>query len=209
MNGRLVAFEGIDGSGKSTLVKRLPDVLQHTCSQKVFVCGERQSPVRSLIQDVGLKDLTPFEKIFLFAADRAITYERVFLPEMQAGSLVLWDRYVDSAIVYRDVELRKYPSEIVGMEFVEMINSPFRRPDLTILVNVEVKTAVARALSSGSTQPYDVDFLRVASERYLDLASTDPSYMVVSGEVPEEILVDRVVSIIKEKWPELFNRPSS
>src|ERR1035438_9898477 len=112
---RLIAFEGIDGAGKSTVVSALPQELA-TCRLPVVVCAERQSPLSFMLSNSALNSLSPFLKTYLFATDRAWTYEREFLPRFASGALVLWDRYVDSAIAYRGAEFSR-TSSLVDIDF--------------------------------------------------------------------------------------------
>src|SRR4029079_14268826 len=104
MSGTLVALEGIDGAGKSEMRRLVADrliALKHPVTE----CGELQSPWAESIRAGLATRYTPFIKTFIFAADRAWTYERICVPALDAGISVLWDRYVDSAIVYRRVEM--------------------------------------------------------------------------------------------------------
>lgn len=200
--GKLVTFEGIDGAGKSSLVQALRSLLID-CRVPLVVCGERCSAISSLIQDSRLGTLTPFEKVYLFAADRALTYSRELIPALQRGSLVLWDRYVDSALVYREVEFKRTDSSF-GVEFVQMINQPFRCPDLAFYIDISAETATRRGCSSGSQQPYDEEFLAEVREAYRRLVISKPHYISVDGERPLDNVAADVFAAIKGRFIDLF-----
>ena len=201
-HGKLITLEGLDGAGKSSILQQLPSRLT-MCKVRVKPCGERQSPLSELLADSELKTMTPLLKTYLFAADRAWTYERDCLPALKAGSLVLWDRYVDSALAYRAAELRlgKNP---VDMDFVEQINSPFRPPDLTLYIEISPRTSAQRTGGTTSSTPYRTDFLEMVSAEYHHLAHKR-RYVVVGGERPLELVARDVAFEIKARFAELFS----
>ncbi len=202
--GKLVAFEGIDRAGKSSIVKLLPEYLAD-CIVPIRVCGELQSPLAPIIRDLLASGGSPLLKTFLFAADRAWTYEQVCLPALNRGELILWDRYVDSAIVYRAVELSIQPSEIIDLDFVRDINRIFAAADLTIYIDVSVETSHKRAKSARVHEPYVSSFLRLVRAEYLKYAS-DPAnrYVIIDGERPLEDVVEETAKVIRTRFKEMF-----
>jgi len=199
--GRLVAFEGIDRAGKSSILRVLPEMLRD-CQVPVVTCGELQSPLATIIRQSINSGGSAFLKTFLFASDRAWTYERVCLPALLRGEVVLWDRYVDSAIVYRTVEFSRSASEI-GLDFVETINSPFPLPELTIYVDISAETSQARAELSGAKEPYSLDFLQNVRFEYLRQAVAK-GYVVVNGEEPLNEVATKVAQIIRQYLDDIF-----
>lgn len=199
--GKLVTFEGIDRAGKSSVVTQLTGVL-HDCKVPIITCGELQSPIAPALREMLRKGSSPFLKTYLFACDRAWTYEAECLPALRRGDLVLWDRYADSAIVYRTVELSRAPSEI-DLEFVKEINRPFMRPHLTIYIDVSEDTSMERARLAGVSGPYAREFLEQARAQYLNLASIK-QYSVISGERPLNTVVADTAQTIREQFKELF-----
>lgn len=194
--GRLIAFEGIDGAGKSTLLRQLPTLLA-THGARAIICGERRSPIAHTLQDSVLRTLSPFLKAYLFAADRAWCYERECLPALNSGHLVLWDRYVDSALVYRSQEVEGSGSQI--LELVRQINTPFRQADLTIILDIAVETSQMRARGA---DVYPPDFLHRVRNEYLRLASSKSTYAVVNAEQAPELLARDVVNLILQRFLE-------
>lgn len=202
--GQIIAFEGIDRAGKSSVIRRLPERLKD-CTVPIQVCGELQSPLAPIIRDLLESGGSPLLKTFLFAADRAWVFEQKCLPAVKRGALVLWDRYVDSALVYRAVELSRCPSEIIDMEFVRDINRIFPVADLTIYIDVSVETSIKRAKLTKEYMPYDPSFLRRVREEYLRLASDSTrKYILVDGERSLQNVVRDVAKIIQSKFRELF-----
>jgi len=201
--GKLIAFEGIDRAGKSSVIRRLPDLLSG-CNVPIVLCGEFQSPFTPIIRDLVHRGSSPFLKTFLFAADRAWTYERECLPALKRGELVLWDRYVDSAIVYRSVEFSRSPSDIdIDLDFVKDINRLFVRPDLTIYIDITVEISKERARLAGTREPYSPEFLENVRAEYLKVASLE-EYVIINGERPLDVVVSEVGQVIRQRFGELF-----
>jgi dTMP kinase len=201
--GKLIAFEGIDRAGKSSIIKRLPDLLSG-CNVPIVVCGEFQSPFAPIIRDLVHRGSSPFLKTFLFAADRAWAYERECLPALKRGELVLWDRYVDSAVVYRTVEFSRSPSDIdIDLDFVKDINRLFVRPVLTIYIDVTVETSRERARLAGTRKPYSPEFLENVRAEYRKVASME-EYVIINSERPLDAVVAEVGQVIRQRFKEVF-----
>jgi dTMP kinase len=180
MAGMLVALEGIDGAGKSEMRALIAHRLREV-GKRVVECGELQSPWADSIRSGLGKGYTPFLKTFLFATDRAWTYEKVCLPALREDCVVLWDRYVDSAIVYRSVEVEAEPA-LLDLRFVRAINRPFRQPDLTILLDLPVAIALQRSREAQRHEPYDEGFLERARAEYLTLAKGESRYVIINAD---------------------------
>ena len=198
--GKLIAFEGLDRAGKSSIIERIAEMLQRN-NAPVTVCGELQSPFASVLREMLRKGSTPFLKTYLFASDRAWEYESRCLPALANGDIVLWDRYVDSAIVYRTVEFQKTES-FIDIDFVKSINSPFIIPDLSVYIDISTDTSLKRARQSGSTEPYNASFLEEVRVCYLKLA-TKKNYSIINGEPPLEVVAENVYQVIQKRFKEL------
>src|SRR5215212_10075642 len=104
--GRLIAFEGVEGAGKSTQLELLRAALEDRSREVVVTrepggtpAGER---VRALLLDPEV-ELHPRAEALLFAAARAELVERVIRPALERGAVVLCDRYVDSSLAYQGI----------------------------------------------------------------------------------------------------------
>jgi len=203
--GILVVIEGIDHAGKSSVVARLPSLLRNSGAE-VVVCGELRSPIADLLRGRALRELSPFLKTYLFAADRAWTYENECIPALARGAVVLWDRYVDSAIVYRAVELSTQKSEI-DLDFVREINSPFRQPDMTIYIDIDTKTSLTRVAGTDDSEPYDSKFLERVRAEYLAL-SVEKNYRMVNGMQDRETVAAEAAAAIRNFVRQFRRQPS-
>jgi dTMP kinase len=201
--GKLVVFEGIDQAGKTSVIKELPELLVYVgCKVPIVICGEKESPIAPLLSGEALKVTSAFIKTYLFAADRAWTYEKICLPALKCGKLVLWDRYVDSALVYRAVDFSLHKSEI-DLDFVKLINQPFINPNLKFYIDICVKTSLIRATQDTLTEPYDLEFLKQVRMKYLALASKQ-NYIIINGERPISKVARNIVFEIKKRIKEIF-----
>jgi dTMP kinase len=178
MRGALVAIEGIDRAGKSSVLERLPALLEGL-RPSVAATGELRSPIGPFIRE-NLDTMSALQKTYLFAADRAWTYEREATPGLERGDLVVWDRYVASALAYRNVEVR--PTDVGLLRLVGEINRPFPEPDLTIWIDITVDTSIRRA-GQGEQQLYGADFLRAVREEYRRRAD-EAKWVRIDGEAP-------------------------
>jgi dTMP kinase len=199
--GRLVTVEGIDRAGKSSTLRGLTGLLQD-CKVPIVTCGELCSPLTPIIRDMLQKGSSAFLKTFLFASDRAWTYEAMCLPALRRGELVLWDRYVDSAIVYRAIELSQSVS-LIDLDFVREINRPFSKPDLVVYIDISVDVSIQRAKATGNKEPYDKEFLENVRAEYQKLALQD-EYCIINGEQPIDDVGLAVAKAIRSRLKDLF-----
>jgi len=173
--GRLIAVEGVDGSGKSTQLHLLEQWLRHQ-NLKVFKTEWNSSETVKEITSRGKKKglLTPTTFSLLHATDFADRYERNILPLLEAGYFVLADRYFYTAYA-RDIVRGCHP------KWVRKIYSYAVRPDLTFYFRVPVDVAVSRILVGRPKLKY--------YEAGMDMnLSNDPyeSYRIFQGRIVEQ-----------------------
>ena len=185
-----VAVEGIDGSGKSTVIGLLAEMLP-----RVYVTGEPSGgPIGRLIREWALRggSIDPHVDALLFAADRIEHYRREIEPKLRENFLVVTERYIESSIAYQG-------AAGVSIEFVKYINSLVPRPDLTIILDVDPEIAIARIARRGGVEKFEhVSFLRRVREIYLRRAEEE-GYPVVDASRPPEAVAREVANIIRTK----------
>ena len=180
MIGRFIVLEGVDGAGTTTQAERLGRALAER-GVAVHVTREPSGgPVGTLIRELlkgGLKAVDQRAMALLFAADRMDHLQREIVPQLDAGTHVLCDRYVLSSEVYQ--------SRFVEAEFVRTVNAKARPADLTLYLDVDAETAQARRKGRGG-----------ASEMYERLALQRRFVEHYRSGIPEDILrrehVDRI-----------------
>jgi dTMP kinase len=166
MRSLFFAMEGIDGSGGTTQTAKLVAWLQaHGASEVVTTCEPSDGPVGRFIR-AALAPGSPESRLgdavlpYLFSADRRDHLDREIIPALQRGAVVVTDRYYLSSLAYQSLS--------VGFAQVVALNDGFRRPDLTIFLDLEPEVSLARVEARG--EPLErfeaLDRLREVREAY-------------------------------------------
>lgn len=150
MSGVFITFEGGDGAGKTTQMRRLADAVERAGVDVVVVREPGGTPVGEAIRAVLLgpehERMEPVAELFLFAASRAQLTEEVIRPALAAGRVVLCDRYADSTTAYQGY------GRGLDLDFVRRVNEAATgglKPDLTIVLDVDPREGVAVASEGG------------------------------------------------------------
>jgi dTMP kinase len=142
--GRLIVFEGIDGSGISTQTARLQSYLETAYQVKAILAKEpSEGPVGALIRQVLTKRLQGVDDrtlALLFAADRIDHNRSKILPALNQGDYVICDRYLWSSYAYQGRE--------IDSGWIKEINRYATKPDLTVFIHVRPETAIQRITKS-------------------------------------------------------------
>ena len=164
-----ICLEGIDGSGKSTQIAMLSEWLTTIGQQILKVREPTESDIGMLIRDM-LESSRATEDNFqnilalLFAADRTNLMEEIDKAENK-GKLVISDRCYYSSMVYQN-----------DGEWISQINKHAKKPDITILLDLDVETALKRC--EGKDHFENQDFLKNVRKKYLELADKEDFYVV-------------------------------
>jgi dTMP kinase len=198
--GKLISFEGSEGSGKSTQIVRLAARLQELGRDVVSVrepggteIGEQ---IRGLIVHNSKGDEMCAEtELLLFAAARAQLVRQVIAPALVRGATVLSDRFLDSTTVYQGIgrNLASDPVERINRFAVGNV-----MPDLTLVIDVPTEVSLARIRQRASDVPdrmerENIDFYNKVRDGYLVLAKGMPErFVVVDGTKAEDIVAKKV-----------------
>ncbi|MFC5515351.1 dTMP kinase [Kaistia terrae] len=185
--GRFITFEGGEGSGKSTQIRRLADRLREHGLTVVVTREpggtEMAEQIRTFILSGAAEGLGPEAETMLFAAARADHVDRLIRPALARGDWVLCDRFIDSTRAYQgsdgvDAKL------LDGLEKVAIGNV---RPDLTLVLDLPVEIGLGRAARrrSGEAGPAD-RFERETVERH---ARRRDLFLAIAAHEPERCLV--------------------
>ena len=192
--GRLIAFEGVEGSGKSTQLELLRQALEGRDIEVVVTrepggtpAGER---VRALLLDPGV-ELDARAEALLFAAARAELVAEVIRPALERGAVVLCDRYLDSSLAYQGV------ARGLGRGPVEEVNrfaTGGLLPDLVVLLDLDPADGLGRRAGAlDRIEAQDLGFHRRVRQAFCDLAAADPGrFAVVDAAAPVGKVADRV-----------------
>jgi len=189
-----IAVEGIDGSGKTTVIAEVAKALP-----RVYVTREPSGgPIGRLLKEWALRGGTadPHVDALLFAADRVEHYKREIEPRLREGYIVITERYVESSIAYQG-------AAGVPIEYILYINSVVPRPHLTIILDVDPAEAVKRIKARERLEKFeDVEFLRRVREIYLARARAEGYPVIDAGRPAGEVARD-VVAIIERAMASL------
>ena len=171
MRGLFVTFEGIDRSGKTTQARLLSDALgQDALGVREPGGTEVGERVREILKDPE-SPLTPQAEALLFAAARAQLVTEVIRPALEAGRVVVSDRFLDSSLAYQGA------ARGLGVEEVERVNrfaTGDLAPDLTFLLAIDPAAAAARAGEADRFEDEGIDLQQAVLDAYEELAAIDP-----------------------------------
>ena len=203
LNGKFISFEGIDGCGKSTQAKILSDELT-THGKKVLLTREPggskgAEEIRNLLLTGETDRWSAETEILLFTAARRDHLERTILPALEIGSTVICDRFSDSTRVYQGVT-RGDLRDVVDQLDKTMIP---RQPDVTVLVDLDPKIGLARALRRSDNEARFEDFgleMQIKlREGFLTLANEFPKrFIVVDGNRNESEVARNISKLLLE-----------
>jgi dTMP kinase len=184
--GRFVTFEGGEGSGKSTQIKRLSERLEAAHLHTIITREPGGSPGAEIIRHLVLsgmgKLLGAEAETLLFAAARDDHVRSVILPALAQGTWVLCDRFYDSTRAYQSRVGHVAPALVNAMTRVTIGDL---KPDLTIILDVPVEVGLTRAAArrgSGAPDRFeseDVKFHQALREAYSEIANAEPERCVV------------------------------
>ncbi|MEM7602841.1 MAG: dTMP kinase [Verrucomicrobiota bacterium] len=205
--GKFITFEGSEGCGKSTQIKRFVESLE---SRGLDVIRTREpggtkvgEKIRTILQfDPEAADLTDESELLLFAASRAQLVRRVIEPALESGSWVVADRFSDSTVVYQGV------GRGLSLEAVKAINAfavGKTLPDLTILLDLDVRIGHARAVAASEgkrdrMEDQPMDFFDLVRQGYLQLAEAEPDrFAVIDASKSLDEVTEQITASFQER----------
>lgn len=194
----LIAFEGLDQSGKETQTRHLRARLEHE-GRKVRMASfpDYETPIGREIAGAlkGDHEFGPEVMQLLYVANR-FEYRPRLLTWLAAGDVVLCDRYCASSVAYGD-------AQGLEVDWLQDIQRGLPQPDLTVLLDIAPATAVARKAADRDRYERDLDLLGRVREAYRRLAAA-PDWVLIDAEAPR----DEVAAAIAEQVLSRFGPPS-
>ncbi len=203
MWGFFVALEGIEGTGKSTLLNYLAERLEELGFSVVKTREPGGTPAAELVREVLMRpglDLDPWAELFLFLAARRENTYKVILPALREGKLVISDRYYMSSLAYQGFG-RGLPLKLVSR--LNKFATGGLKPHLTLLIDLEPEEALRRARGGDRFHAEDLEFFKRVREGYLILArKAGKRVRVLDGSLPKEALAQEAFKLLEERLRE-------
>jgi dTMP kinase len=207
--GKFITFEGLDGSGKSTQLSRLAEVLTSQGYRVVTTREPGGTPVgervRSILLDSRTADLSPWSELALMFAARAQHIEQVILPALRRGCFVLCDRFTDSSEAYQGGGRQLGSKPVLELH---RILCRGLQPELTILMDTEVDFSVARARRRNRSQAADEsrfelesrEFYQRVRRKYLEIARREAARVVrIDAQRDIETVHAEIIQIVRRR----------
>ena len=200
MEAKFITLEGIEGSGKTSSIKSVTDLLD---SKRISYIVTREpggssigSELRSILLDPKTEISSEVE-LLLMLADRKDHVEKVILPNLKTGNWVISDRFMDSSIAYQGGG-RKLDKKMID-SFSKNLSLP--NPDLTLLFDVPVEISLSRVKARGELDRFEqekLDFHNRIREAYLELAEQNVNRIQIIDSSREiELMLKSVEQIIE------------
>jgi dTMP kinase len=204
MRARFITFEGIEGSGKSTVARRILDTLEGAGIKAILTREPGgtglSEEIRGILLDPVRSGIDPKAELLLYLASRAQLIEETIRPALEKGTTVLCDRFMDASVAYQGW------ARGLGEEIVDELNAfavGKTVPDRTFLLDVPVQQGFTRGperREGEGVRPMDRleqegrAFHELVREGYLRLARRHPERVaVISAAAPLESVVHEIV----------------
>jgi dTMP kinase len=204
--GLFITFEGMDGSGKTTQMHRLAARLRGLGRKVLETAEPGGTPIgmkiRRILLDAANQELSPTTEVLLYFASRSQNVDEWIAPALDRGEIVLADRFTDSSLVYQGCGRNLGVETIVALERIACRGL---KPNLTLLVDIDAETSLARARARNLAQPHcetrmddqSIEFHRKVYEAYHALAAREPERVkVVDGRADADAIERQVWSIV-------------
>lgn len=190
--GRLITFEGIDGSGKTSLTQCLSSSLKQQGVPFVITKEPGGTPLGKGLREIVLTKKEPLcdeAEFLLFAADRAQHFAQLIIPELEKGSVVISDRLADSSLAYqgygRGMDKRMI-SKINEWAMDHIV------PDLTIYMRIDPATALERVLKRKealtANEQEKLDFWQRVADGYEEIFANRTDVVVLDAALSQHTL---------------------
>lgn len=207
--GEFIAFEGIDGSGKSTQSRILAERIR-ALGRNVVLTREPGGTaigeaVRALLFDRSLGDFEPRTEALLHSAARAQHVAQLISPALDRGDVVITDRFTDSTLAYQGGGNHL---SLFDLESIQAFAVQDTLPDLRVLIDVPPETGLARRLADAAhvnrIDEAGLAYHSRVAETFRSLALVYPErWFVVDGSLPETEVTERMLGAIRNRFASL------
>lgn len=206
-----ITFEGIEGCGKSTQIRLLADFFKKTSLDFIVTKEpggtEIGTKIRSILLDSVNAQINPLTELLLYEADRAQHVEEIIRPSLEAGKIVLCDRFFDATVVYQGYA-RGF--ELAFIDYLHENILKGLKPDLTFILDCPVAIGLKRAWKRIADTPENakedrfekeaVSFHEKIRHGYLRLAGIEPArFQVIDAAQEIAVVHEEIVRIVSRR----------
>ncbi|MGE4571395.1 MAG: dTMP kinase [Candidatus Izemoplasmatales bacterium] len=203
MKGKFITFEGTEGSGKTSVIKKVKIELENL-GYKVLTTREPggikiSEQIRSILLDKENQEMDSKTEALLFAASRRQHLVEIIIPALKNGYVVLCDRFVDSSLIYQGIAREIGIDQVYNINYFAIEDA---LPDLTIFVDVRPEVGLERVFSTPGREVNrldleDLDFHQKIYQGYLGLVQKYDRIKCVNGEQSLDKVVEDTLELIK------------
>ena len=203
METKFITLEGIEGSGKTSSIKSITNLLDDKGISYVVTREPGGSSIRSELRSILLDPQTNISsevELMLMLADRKDHVEQVIVPNLKTGNWVISDRFMDSSFAYQGGG-RKLDKKMID-SFSKNLSLPI--PDLTLLFDVPVEISLSRVKARGELDRFEqeeIDFHNRIREVYLELAEQNVNRIQI---IDSSQAIEDMLKSVEEKIKNLF-----
>lgn len=209
MRGKLIVLEGVEGAGKTTQMSLLKDWLEKNLDDRSeqIICTrqpggtELGQQIRSLLLTADLQEvIAPLTELLLYAGDRAQHIVNFMQPALNAGKIVICDRFTDSTIAYQGYG-RNLDLTLIAQ--LNQIATQGITSDLTLWLDIDVELGLTRTRQRGKSdrmEQADISFHRRVSNGFRELAKQYPERILkIDANQSIEKVRSQIISIMETK----------
>ncbi len=199
-----IAFEGGEGSGKSTQSKLLKEFLENIGEKVILTREPGGTPLGNKLREILLSketgNISPRSEALLYAADRAHHVYSIVRPALENGEIVISDRYIDSSIAYQGGGRVLSPSEVgrISRWATESLT-----PNLTIILDLPAATGISRLEGADRLESEPLNFHERVRQEFLSLAALDPDRYLIIDATLERNLIHKLIVERVSMFPHL------
>jgi len=209
LNGGFITFEGGEGAGKSTQIRRLAETLRRHAREVVVTREPGGTPLaeklRAFILAGKARQFGAFGEALLFSAARIDHLNRVIRPALVRGAYVLCDRFADSTRAYQGA---RGGAEDVMLATLERVTLDGVKPDLTFILDIPPEMGLERACQRSGKgkadrfEAEDLAFHHLLRNKFIEIACAEPGRCrIIDAARPKEEVAAEIWAACVDKWP--------
>ena len=204
MKAKFITLEGIEGSGKTSSLKSITDLLDKKNISYIITREPGGSSIGKELRAILLDpdtEISPEVELMLMLSDRKDHVEKIILPNLEKGNWVVSDRFMDSSIAYQGGGRQLDKKLIISL--TGYLNLP--QPDLTLLFDLPVEISLSRVKARGELDRFEkeeLEFHKRIRNTYLDLAKNNSNRIKI---IDSSKKIESMLNNVKQAIQKLFS----